>query len=70
MADVSKAQIREALLLMSSRTPWVTETQQRAVEGAIIGYFADDPVPAEAVPGSELALADRVQLAKVGDSTP
>lgn len=70
MADVSKAQIREALLLVSSRTPWVTETQQRAVDAAIIGYFADDPVPAVAAPGSELAVADSLVLAKVGDSTP
>lgn len=63
----SKSDIRDALSLMASRTPWVTEGQHRAVEQAINEYFADDPEP---VPGSELVLADPIQLAKVGDSTP
>lgn len=60
----SKSDIRDALLLVTSRTPWVTEGQHRAVDAAILDYFADDPVSDEDVPGKE------VELAKVGDSTP
>lgn len=61
-------QIRDALLVLSSRVGYVTEMQQRAVEEAITNYFADAP----AVAGTEVALTSSSPdlSTKVGDSTP